>query len=442
MATRREWDENDELTSWINIPGLTIVNGIQTDADYFGFYDPIETPRCPSCGHIGNRNSFYSPRTVYHLVENRDNIEGEGRGRKVVSIEFQCQKYICPICYQRKTSELLSYEPEFARKNATATTALSDYIGPQCLDRDSEKVAENIDGLGKDAVKTIFQNWAKDKISAYADMLAAPKALGLHLITVAKKQYYLLTDITDGLLIDIFQANDYLGVVERLTGLAMIQHTADALTEIDRQYVVMMRGLFRRDAVIRAAVASICMALADEIVTEMEQRYGGRGEKAITRWLLTPVYEDQAAEPEVSRIIRQSPIGTYAWLGNGLIDYRRLREVASGRWTQSDFDAWLSHTRWVSPPHGKFAEALTYAKDEIDHSFEKTDLQRSYNDTEKLAREIIQKHQKCKFDLLRYRLLLKCNPKMAGFNIGGALKYFYRGVSVTELAATLKDYDQ
>ena len=91
---------------------------------------------------------------------------------------------------------------------------------------------------------------------------------------------------------------------------------------------------------------------------------------------------------------------------------------------------------------GGFQDTINYAEEEIDNSFDNVSLQADYNDTARQVAEIIQRNQKCNFELLRDRVLLKCNPKIAGYNVNGTIRYYYRGISLRELADTLQEYEE
>ena len=438
MASRKIWDVNQKLTSLINIPGLKILNTVPSKDDYSGVYYPEEPPRC-RCGREGQPNGFDDLRTVYHLVDGDIGENEEIKKPKVISIQYMSQRYTCPICYPRGLTGILPYKHNVTAYGSSASEKLSEYIGPLCLDHDPKKVAEALDGLGKDAVKTIFLKWADAKINEYTSRLAAPKKLGLHKVTVAKNQYYFLSDIEDGLLLDIFQ-DDMPSIIDRLTRLAMLESTSDVLTVVDRLYIAILRGVFRDDAVIRAAAASICHVFATEIYSTVNKNYNGKGKKAIERWLFTPVYEDQAVEPTVNKL-KWNIVGPDVWLRWGLIAYEKLRKLIEDRWTKLEFAAWMSNSKWLSPPNGEFAEALSYAQKQIDNSFPITEAQQAYNETEKQAIEILRRNQKCNFEVLRPRLLLSCRPKEGAYRTHDGFRYFYRGISLMKLSTTLKEYD-
>lgn len=441
VALQKQWDENPLLTSWVNIPGLTIVNK-ETDADYCGVYRPEEAPIC-SCGRAGTPDGYYKSKIVCHLLNEPEDVENSGAPKpRIISIEIQCQEYHCPICSKKGKEKIIPYEPSFLDKGATTTKELNAYIGQQCLDRSPKKVASSLKIRGKTAVEDIFREWAKEQIGIYSSQLAAPKKLGFHLISVLGKQYYLISDIEDDLIIDIFEYGDLLGAVECLSKLAMIQNTTDVVTEIDRSNIVASRGVFRRDAVIRAAAGSICRAFANEVAEEMDDRYDGRGAKSIKEYLGTPIYEALPISPEVQRIIRKGLDGTAFWLGLRLIDFYQLRKIATDSWSKQEFTKWKSGYSALMKRKGGFQDTINYAEEEIDNSFDNVSLQADYNDTARQVAEIIQRNQKCNFELLRDRVLLKCNPKIVGYNVNGTIRYYYRGISLRELADTLQEYEE
>lgn len=438
MEHKKEWNIDWQLTSKINIPGLSIVKGVETDADYFGVYRPQDVPHCPKCGWEGQQFGYYVPRTVWHVLsEHCDEQLGVAAHPKIITIQVQNQRYKCPSC-----SNVIPYEIGYAPKGASTTAELNDYIGRQLLDRSPQKVAHNV-GLKQDTVTNIFNRWAAEQLTEYEGKLIAPKELGLHLIEIKGVPYYLVTDVKDSFIIDIFQKNDFAGVIDRLTRLAYVNNTTDVLTEIDRIHVATVRGVFRTDAIVRAAVASIYRSLANDIISEMAQRYTGRGMKAISSWLLTPLDEDPPIEPEVNRVRKQGSLGRHGWLCSALDACLTFRTMALQSWNKSTFDDWLVEFKtWCfSPPN--LLDALNYAKDVIDHSFDSNNdiLQKGYINTEAQATDVILRNQKCSFDLLRKRLLLTCSPQIAGRKTVMGMKYYYRGISLAELSATLKEYE-
>ena len=429
---RKEWTIDSQLTSKINIPGLTIVDNVETDADYYGIYQFEDMPHC-SCGCAGHFDGFYKPVTIWHILD--DDQLGRADHPKIISIEIQKRRYRCSGC-----SKIIPYKQDVTLNGASTTSELNNYIGRQCLDRSPQKVADDV-GLKKSTVANISNRWAAEQLDAYENTLIAPKEIGLHIITVKDVQYCLITDIANCLIVDIFEENDFTGVMTRLAKLAYTQDTSDVLTEIDRLHIVAVRGIFRDDAVIRAAVASICRILAADIISEMNQRYTGRGKKAISTWLSTPMFEDLPIEPEVNRILRQGSDGPHGWLYLPLSAYRFFRKIASQSWDAQHYRDWIYGIKLWSFTPEQFSDALDFATDELDNSFQNPDAQLDYIDTEWWATKVILQNQKCSFDLLRKRLLLTCPPQIAGHKTDVGTKYYYRGISLAQLSVSLKEYE-
>jgi len=438
MAFQKQWVRIAGLSQRVGIEGLDIF-AQDSEKDLQGVYRPMNPPRC-SCGRIGYANG-YQERTVAHILNEYEAIESNEKP-EIVNITVQIQRYFCPICKNHGTPKEIHYEPDFVQHKAKTTNVLNRYIGKACINQSPEIVTKSL-GFSKDqesAVHRIFKKWADQAVHSYYSSLTSPNALGIHLFEAYGNKYFLVSDVKDSLVVDFFQYEDCYGMIDLLTRLAMMHTTSEVLSGINRECLTLVNGAFRDEAIVRAAAASIFSVFANDICQELDRKYSGRGKKVIKEWFATPLYEDLYEEPEVNRICT-SPHGNNDWLVKLVRDYRQLRVMATSYWMQDAFTNWRIEARWHISPNCLFFKILDAAEKEISNSFAHAHLQRLYNDAEKNVYDIIMNNQKCSFEVLRYRILLTCQPKTMGIFSDGTTKYYNRGISITELMTKMKEYD-
>lgn len=453
MAFPKEYEENPSLTEWINLPGLTVVDNADWEGTYTAIFSPEQRPRC-SCDYAGIRNGYEDPQTIFHIIGDTEEdisvdipFESEKSQPQIIPISVRKQRFVCPNCRQNGLPKEIRYKPDILLSGHGITKQLEAYIGQACLNKSPEKVSELIGGVkSKSAVAQIFRNWAESRVSDYRNNLIAPEELGVHTFESCGNKYCMVSDIDDHLIIDVFEYNDFNGMLQLLSCLAMDERTDDVVSEIDIACIYPVRGVFRGKTTVTASTSSLVHEFGKEVVAFMDMYYTGRGKKAVASWLSTPAYRDLPIEPEVYRIIRNGHFkhGETAWM---LSRYNALRRIVEKEWSQDAYGEWESNIIQALPKQSTFRSTIQLTKENIDNSFDKENLQDLYNSAEEHAVEIIERNQKCSFELLRYRILLTCKPLMTQVPMdrkrpGSNFQYVYRGISMKELLSTLKDYEE
>lgn len=472
MAFQKEYQENSQMTQLLNHPGLIIVDDADWDGENPAVFTPLQAPEC-DCGKFrGKPDGYQNPKTVYDIpdgYENKgkisspypgnvcgipDDYENEGKlfPPQIITITMRQRRYICPKCKKNGEPKEIPYEPDFVRKGEHNTKRLNNYIGNACLNRSPEKVADSLGGvLSKSAVSDNAKKWAEARISDYKARLTAPKELGVHRFEVLGNKYYLISDVENGLIIDIFQCEDFVGMLSMLLFLAQMKKTSDVLSEVNFNCLFPVRGVFKGGEVIRASVVSLFREYSNELIERVEREYSGRGKQILKSWLATPLFQELPIEPEVNRIQRayyhrkSSTPNKNDVAGACINEYYFFRKMVQYSWDKTNYDEWYRSHIWVFLPQNEFRNTLILAEEEIQNSFEKKHLQEAYNDAEEQVYDIIMQNQKCGFELMRYRLLLTCNPQIIPVPKEEKRKYFfecfYQGINIKRLSSNLHGYE-
>ncbi len=214
-------------------PGLR-VKGRNADGSIFCYYTPIDHARCFKCGNAYiQKNGYNQPKKIKDLLDGTP---------IVLSVAFQ--RYKCPNCCSvlplRRTS--LSYSFSGTSKR------LEEYIVNNYSFLGSEYILSSFDSPGfisEAEIRKIFERYTSNYIDQYHEDLEAPKALGLHLISSGKRNYYVLSDLVQERLIDIFPQDEKLALNLFLKQLPRKEQTIFAVTDIDLDCLDAINRQFR-----------------------------------------------------------------------------------------------------------------------------------------------------------------------------------------------------
>lgn len=420
-----DWPRDEVMSKRIDTPGLNIVHAPELEGqDYYGVYYPPEVPKCPTCHVVSNANGYTDVRQVYDIMDAKSGTP------QIVSIRFQRQRYICPCCGK----EVL-YTPDFVAQNNHVTDRLENYIGQMCLDRSPEKVAEQIGNqLSESAIRNIFSRWHQVKLAKYRDGVTAPKALGMHMVTVGANSYCLLTDLEGKNLIDIFEWTDKADLYWFVASLAYMQRTHDVVADIDPACLMNAKGTFSTSTIC-VALCSVYRFFATELSNVMAPSLPPKVSKDLLSWIQTPLYDDHTLSTVVRNYLNQlanKHDEKRTWFS--LLNSLQINMLT--KMQEEEFTNWKSDiSRFVE--FSKFVSFLNLAKNELHNAFLRTSFESAYTQIEKIAVDVIRRSQKAKFATLRARLLLTLQPTLLAPD-----GQKHTGISFELLYNTLKEYEE
>ena len=379
-------------------PGLR-VKGRNADGSICCRYSPINHAKCVKCGYAYvQKNGFNQPKRIKDLFYGKP---------IVLSVAFQ--RYKCPNCCSvlRLGRTPLSYSFSGTSKR------LEEYIVNQYPLLGSEYILSSFDSPGfisEAEIRKIFERYTSNYIDQYHEDLEAPEALGLHLISSGKRNYYVLSDLVQQQLIDIFPQDEKLALNLFLKQLPCKEQTIYAVTDIDLDCLDAINRQFRNGkTIVLAANASLYKsyvhAMYPQVIATVQRM---RGKNLFLQWFTASLAEDRDIDPvELEKVMRNiKKTGIKEWIET----QERIRKVFLNNWNCDDYKEWVDKLAENSTFSNLCAQ-IDFASREINNSFTREAIiidaiQAEYSSFDSMVEKNIIRNQRCSFDSLRGRLFM------------------------------------
>ena len=415
---------NEAMTRLVNEPGVTIVD-YPDDEDLHGIYIPTFPVVCPKHNAICRKNDF-TPETIYGLIDD----DGDAYP---VTIHIERQRYKCPYCKGE-----ISYNPDYGKKGCTTTNKLNAYIGRQCLDCSPKTVADELGGIvSKNTVSNIFKAWSDNCLEHYESAMIAPENIGIHCIKVFKNIYFLVSDLQNKNILDVFSWDTITPISLLLMKLASTKRTIKVLSDIEPGCIVPSKGAFGATADVSVSASSVYRVSSEDLCEALENNCAIREKNYLKDWVSTPLLEESTIDKfvlvKVLNRLNDKSEEQRAWLSN----HERLKNHVIPKWSPKMYFPWKEDISKYSA-FSHLCTLLEIESEEINSSFADAVLQQNYSDLDWKAQQLLTRCQKCSFEILRKRLLLSFNPKLS--TVPGMAKRYHTGISVDELFMRLPEY--
>lgn len=435
---------NQDLTALINLPGVEIRDYPSEDSNiFYGTYAPKFPVVCPNCNSFADTFGYEDYRTISDRVNDR-----------VVTLIIEKQKYRCPNCKRG----LVAYQPDFVDGGESVTKRYKDWLARNCLTMSPQKVSALVNNQTKQSIiKRLFSEWCEAKYEEYISNLIPSPQIGIHLIEDNGATYFIVTDLKNNCLIDVYdKSSDPAQCLYLLSQFALSQAVQEVCSSIDVSAMAHSRGIFAhsvystgfsqfRSTDIAAALCSIHTELVSTIckilVTEKQSI-----QRKVTDIITLPIYEtiDNRQYGHVYTLLRRRDTFEILQLIQLEYDIRVClqKNILSKKCYDNILAFFDRNSRSVYKPVNDFVSRLNDTSSEINIGFSKPSLQRQYQDIDCELIEIIQNNRKCSFPVLRARLLFTFAPDAIAQWDGekGTKRLVYTGINFSDLK-TLSDYD-